>query len=256
MRNLRLGKICEGNSPVECQLPKLNAAGSIPVPRFSLGLRKLCFCLIGVCFWLGGCATVEEMPEGALSVPKQGIYHKVRKGETIWRIAKMYDIPVDDIVRSNRIPNVAHIEKDQLLFIPGANTVREMPLSEKGVVKAGEFDWPLKGRVVSYFGDQSSLTANNGIDIQAEEGQQVVAAKEGRVVFADLLNGYGYTVILDHGDDFLTVYSQNSALLVKLKDSVSRGTSIALAGSKGGVPHLHFEIRRNSVATNPLYYLP
>ncbi len=259
MSSAELYIICEGNSPVECQLPKLNAAGSIPVPRFVFyfgRMRGLFLCLLIASVWIGGCATVEEMPGGKITVPKQGIYHKVKRGETIWRIAKMYDVNVDDIVRGNKIPNIAHIEKDQLLFIPGVESARELPPIEKGIGKTADFDWPLKGRIVSYFGDQSSLMSNNGIDIQAQEGEQVKAAKDGQVVFADLLNGYGYTVILDHGDDFLTVYAHNAALLVKLKDSVIRGTAIALAGANGGAPYLHFEIRRNAVATNPLYYLP
>src|SRR3989344_2187116 len=108
MRHIESRKICEGNSPVECQLPKLNAAGSIPVPRFILLFEKpqiFYLLFIAFCLWIGGCATVEEMPS-EIRVPREGIYHKVRKGETIWRIAKMYDSNVDDIVRSNRIPNV------------------------------------------------------------------------------------------------------------------------------------------------------
>jgi len=84
----------------------------------------------------------------------------------------------------------------------------------------------------------------------------VSAAREGRVVFADYLNGYGNTVILDHSDDFFSVYAQNSVLLVKLDDVVSKGTPLAQAGKNAGSAFLHFEVRKNSVATNPLYYLP
>src|SRR3989338_5669160 len=96
--------ICEGNSVVECQLPKLNAAGSTPVPR----LKVVCFkknlhlvFLLTLLYFVSGCATTEEIrPIPRVGVPKEGIYHKVRQGETIWRIAKTYDISVDDIVRS------------------------------------------------------------------------------------------------------------------------------------------------------------
>jgi len=167
----------------------------------------------------------------------------------------MYNVPVEDLVRANNIPNVGHIEKNQLILIPGADSKKEVVLS-KDLGKSGDFDWPLRGKVVTYFGSEGRLGTSSGIDIQTSAGEKVSAAREGKVVFADYLNGYGYTVILDHADNFYTVYAENAALLVKVDDAVSKGTPIAQAGEVKGLALLHFEIRKNAVATNPLYYLP
>ena len=245
-------EFCEGNSTVECQLPKLNAAGSIPVPRFMLFL----FLMISL-YFISGCASTGKPPSSQIggAVMPQGIYHKVRQGETIWRIAKMYNVPVEDIVQINKIPNAARIEKNQLVLIPGAKGVKEI-VDDKSKSKANEFDWPLKGKIISYFGTYSDSRVNNGVDIQSDVGEKVLASRDGKVVFADYLNGYGDTIILDHLDDFFTVYSENSMLLVKVNDTVSKGTPIAQVGKNGDLAFLHFEIRKNAVATNPLYYLP
>ncbi len=264
--------LCEGNSVVECQLPKLNVAGSIPVPRSRIPAQTAvvrpamdsgsALGVLLVFMLVGGCATVEhrrEIPPPAKKLSAQnGIYHKVKAGETIWRIAKTYGVDVEAIVKSNNIPNVALIEKDQLVFIPGALAVKDVgPVAERvNVSDPGEFIWPVKGRILSYFGERYQSRANRGIAIQAPEGESVKASRSGKVVFADYLNGYAYTVILDHGDGFFSVYGQNSRLLVKLGEMVSQNQPLALLGKQGEVSFLHFEIRKNSVADNPLYYLP
>ena len=252
-------QFCEGNSTVECQLPKLNAAGSIPVPRSKILLKVKNFSIIllvaGV-YFISGCATTEEIPPRRAVIPLEGVYHKVRQGETLWRIAKMYHVSVEDLVASNRIPNAAQIERNQLIFIPGAKTTQEYTTVERDAAKTGDFDWPLKGKIISYFGEQKDAWINNGLDIQSEAGEKVIAARNGQVVFADYLNGYGETVILDHADDFFTVYSQNASLLVKLDDVVTKGTPVAEVGQNNGRAFLHFEVRKNAIATNPLYYLP
>ena len=79
-----------------------------------------------------GCTT--QPPTSIYPVPdvtevyKKGVYHKVKRGETIWRIAKTYDVVIDDIIRSNRIPDIAQVEENQLIFIPGADSIREVIL--------------------------------------------------------------------------------------------------------------------------------
>ena len=204
---------------------------------------------------IAGCASLPYEPSDIGVLPKEGIYHKVQEGETIWRIAKTYDVGLDDIIESNKIPNVAYIEKDQLIFIPGATSAREViPVVEDE--KENEFSWPVKGRVLAYFGEYTRNRTNKGIDIQSVEGEPVLASRAGKVIFADYLPGYSQTVILDHGDSFFTVYSQNSVLLVNIGDSVKKGTAISQVGSNGQLAFLHFEIRKNEIPDNPLYYLP
>ncbi len=212
---------------------------------------------VGTVFILAGCAVRKPLvPVTALPVvEKKGIQHKVRKGETLWRIAKAYKVPVEDIIQSNGIPNAASIEENQLVYIPGADHVQEVPVS----VQAGndaEYAWPLKGKVISYFEEHKGAWVNEGIDVSAVEGEVVRAARSGRVVFADHLPGYGATIIVDHGDGFLTVYGHNARLLAGLGDHVAWGDKVAQVARDGDLAYLHFEVRKGEKPTNPLYYLP
>lgn len=210
---------------------------------------------------LSGCATVSAPPQ--VPAGRQGVYHKVKKGETLWRIAQTYDVNVKDIIASNNIPDAAEIEQNQLIFIPGASSVREVaptvvtnvPVGTKPSASAvkDDFVWPLQGRVTKYFGERDGSIANKGIKIEAHEGDQVVASRQGKVIFADYLSGYAYTVVLDHLDGYFSVYAHNSKILVSLGAVVPQGTPIASVGRKG---ILLFEIRKNAMADNPLYYLP
>ena len=213
--------------------------------------------------FLAGCATTEEykpMPTPSANttpvVSKQGVYHKVRQGQTLWQIAQSYGVSIKDIIDSNNIPNGSALELGQLLFIPGAKGTKD--ISEHAVDNnKNAFIWPLKGKVVVFFDDPIGVnTFSHGIDIQSQSGDSLQAAREGEVVLADYMSGYGQTVMIDHKDGFISVYARNSRLLVKLGDHVYKGDTIAEVGQIGSRVVEHFEIRHGSQATNPLYYLP
>ncbi|MCA9408016.1 MAG: M23 family metallopeptidase, partial [Candidatus Omnitrophica bacterium] len=91
---------------------------------------------------------------------------------------------------------------------------------------------------------------------KAKAGEFVKASRSGTVVFADYLTGYGNTLILDHQDDFYTVYSKNSKLLVRLGDVVKRNDPISEVDKNENLAFLHFQIRKNAKEENPLFYLP
>lgn len=210
--------------------------------------------------FLSGCTTVSELPPSAPvsapAVPAKGVYHKVSKGQTIWRIAQAYGVGIDEIIKSNNIPNVAKVEENQLIFIPGADTVKSIAADTEEIQKS-EFIWPVKGKVIGFFGERKAGQLSKGIDIQAEAGAQVLAARDGRVTFADALAGYKDTIIIDHEDGFFSVYGMNEALLVSLGSRVAQGTPVARVAKGGNRPaYIHFQIRKHSVAENPLYYLP
>ena len=212
-----------------------------------------------------GCATTEEykpMPippaqiTTAPAAQKGGVYHKVVRGQTLWQIAQGYGVSIKDIIDSNNIPNGSALEIGQLLFIPGVPEVRDISKHTVDNNK-NEFIWPLKGRVVVFFDDPIGAgTVSHGIDIQAQAGDTVQAVREGDVVLADYMSGYGQTVMIDHRDGFISVYAHNARLLVKLGEHVYKGDTIAQVGQMGNRVVEHFEIRRGSQATNPLYYLP
>ncbi len=212
-----------------------------------------------VCGWLSGCATTRNSsviptPEAPASI--KGVYHKVNKGETLWRISKTYKISIEDIIQANRIPNAASIEENQLLLVPGAEAVLDVIPSQLSGGKDTDYGWPLKGKIVSYFEERKGAHINLGVDIKGAEGESVKSAREGRVVFADHLAGYGSTVILDHGDGFFTVYGRNNRVLVRLNDYVFRGEKLAQLGDDGQGAFMHFELRKGDSPKNPLHYLP
>lgn len=231
-----------------------------------MNLRKKGFLqLIGLlmlCAWLTGCAAARKpatiLPVPPVSKPVQikGVYHKVNKGETLWRIAKTYKIAVEDIIQANHIPSAASIEENQLLLIPGVDVVKEVALGLPSGGKDTDYWWPLKGRIVSYFEDRKGAHVNLGVDIKGAENDVVKAAREGRVVFADHLAGYGSTVMLDHGDGFFTVYGHGDRSLVKLGDYVFRGEKIVQLGADAQAAFVHFELRKGDHPKNPLHYLP
>ena len=216
--------------------------------NFYVGLLVIAFT------WLTGCATVPSSLSKSMAPTAKGVIHKVHAGETIWRIARTYGVSIEDIIKNNKLLSATHIEKEQRLFIPGADRVKTIVVEHEG--KDSEFLWPIKGKVLSNFGDRKGSRINKGIDIQANEGDVLCASRSGKVVFADYLNGYSYTLILDHADGFYSVYAQNSKLMVKLDDFIEQGKPVAQVGKNGQLAFAHFEIRKKSAADNPLYYLP
>jgi murein DD-endopeptidase MepM/ murein hydrolase activator NlpD len=120
-----------------------------------------------------------------------------------------------------------------------------------------ELSWPVDAPLSSPFGVRDGRP-HLGIDLAVPEGTPVHAACDGVVAYAGAkLRGYGNLVILAHGL-LATVYAHNSALLVREGEKVLRGSLIARSGATGHVtaPHLHFEVRRDGKATDPLEYLP
>lgn len=125
----------------------------------------------------------------------------------------------------------------------------------------GTWRWPAPGytTISSKFGWRSwSNSYHKGIDIAAPTGANIIASNAGTVITSSYdASGYGNYVIVNHGGGYMTVYGHLSARYVSVGDSVGRGTVIGLCGSTGRStgPHLHFEIRVNGVAQNPLNYL-
>lgn len=132
--------------------------------------------------------------------------------------------------------------------------------AKPAAVKAGpgglRWQWPLQGRVVQGFrkGDRT----RQGLRIAGRPGQLVAAAEGGTVVYSGSgLKGYGNLIIVKHNNEFLSAYGFNRRLLVREGERVQRGQRVAEIGQAGGGEHLlHFEIRRNGIATDPLAFLP
>ncbi|OGX15189.1 MAG: hypothetical protein A2166_00160 [Omnitrophica WOR_2 bacterium RBG_13_41_10] len=203
-------------------------------------------------FMVIGCATspLAISPQAPTNI--HGIYHRIAKGETIWRISKIYNMDLEELIRINHISDVANIETGQLIFIPYGYRQSASNLPQD------DFIWPLKGEVISVFGQAFNNMVNRGINIKPYRTKEVVSARAGKVVFySPNFQGYGKTIIIDHQDGFLTVYARNADVYVKPADLVAKGSVIARAGSTGRDKntYLHFEIRKNHIAQNPNFYL-
>ncbi|WP_035387197.1 murein hydrolase activator EnvC family protein [Ferrimonas senticii] len=127
-----------------------------------------------------------------------------------------------------------------------------------GLKANGSQPWPLSARISKAFGShrQGQLTWNGWL-MAAPAGREVQAIADGQVIFADWLRGYGLVVVVDHGEEFLSLYGHAQALLKQVGDPVSGGEVLALSGNSGGVeqPGLYFEIRHRGRAVDPKRYL-
>ena len=110
----------------------------------------------------------------------------------------------------------------------------------------GRFVWPLRGQLISGFGDKGTGQHNDGVDIAAIAGSGVRAAAAGEVVYAgSSIPGFGNLVLVKHPGGWVTAYAHLDRIEVRMRDSVSQGEEIGLAGQTGAVdrPQLHFEVR-------------
>lgn len=123
----------------------------------------------------------------------------------------------------------------------------------------GKLRLPVAGRIASYFGSTRAEGGATwkGLFIRAAEGEQIHAVAPGTIVYADWLRGFGNLLIIDHGDDFLSVYGNNESLLGAVGAPVTSGQAIATAGNSGGNPDsgLYFELRHRGQAFDPLKWI-
>ncbi len=130
------------------------------------------------------------------------------------------------------------------------------PQSGEGLKKG--LRWPLRGTVMARFGtDRPEGGMWRGVLIKAPDGAPVHAVGGGTVVYANWLRGFGNLLIVDHGEQYLSVYAYNQSLLKQVGDTIRPGDTVALAGSTGGQVDsaLYFEIRHRGAAVDPLAFL-
>jgi len=199
-----------------------------------------------------------------------GLRHRVERGESLYRIAKAYGVTPEELARVNGIRDTGRIEVGQVIVVPRARRALPVgvitPESARGDRPAppelprgpSPFVWPVEaGVVTSPFGPRGD-THHDGIDIGSREGAPVRAARAGRVLYSDHLRGYGNLIIVAHDDGYATVYAHNRENRARPGAEVRQGDVIALVGQSGTTsgPNLHFEVRKDNIARNPLFYLP
>ena len=255
---------------------------------------RLALILLSSAVLLSACTTPRTKPATVIdrsrsesaaptaSIPTPPGYYRVKRGDTLIRIALDQGQSYRDIVRWNNLTDPNLIEVDQLLLVrPPANAMTVKPLTSAAATPAPQkmaeqrvtppaepkieavkpdapppgirLSWPAKGKVVEDFIDGK----NKGIDIAGKLGDPIQAASDGRVVYAgNSLRGYGNLVIVKHDNTYLTAYAHNRNLLVKEGDAVRKGQTIAEMGdTDANSVRLHFELRVNGKPVDPLPFL-
>ncbi|MGO4812385.1 peptidoglycan DD-metalloendopeptidase family protein [Cupriavidus sp. 2MCAB6] len=236
---------------------------------------------------VAGVVPLEPAPPG---------YYRVKRGDTLYRIALENGQSYRDVAAWNSLANANQIEVGQLLRVvpPGADVnagsgVATVPVAP-GSVQAQPIDQarpvptPIPSTAAAGGASAPSAPAsaaaadgtiklawpvtgqligrfdekgNKGIDIAGKKGDAVQAADDGRVIHVGPLRGYGNLVIIKHNDTYLTAYGHNDKVLVTEQATVRKGQKIAEMGnSDTDRVKLHFEVRKNGKPVDPMRYLP
>lgn len=184
----------------------------------------------------------------------KGFIYQVIAGDTLWDIAHTYGIQVEELKAANS-KNDDHLAVGEKIYIPGARWAR----AETAVARASvsRFIWPTRGEISSPFGWRWGRL-HAGLDLANDIGTHVMAARAGRVIWAGWRGGYGYTVMIDHGSGYVSLYGHLDDYFVERGQYVRAGQRIASMGNTGNStgPHLHFEIRKDGQAVDPMGLLP
>ncbi len=209
-------------------------------------------------------------------LPVDGVLHKVKKGETAASIAKTYKVQKEKIVAQNKL-NDEKVTIGETIIVPGGVKVVPRYIASRGssssnyrgagygTISGAKYNGtisntiikPASGKITQYY-----RRGHYAIDIGNRNKGPILAAANGIVTKSQggYNGGYGNMIIIDHGNGRQTLYAHNSALYVKVGDTVTQGQTIAWMGNTGRVYgatgiHVHFELRINGRKVNPLLYI-
>lgn len=217
--------------------------------------------LTGLIFFLGGClAHSHPSAWGENRRGKDiGVFHMVEKGQTLWRIAQTYQVPLEKIRKVNKLGIRDEIKSGQKLWIPGAQKVLFLTIPNAFDKQDRPlFGRPLHGSIIRSFG-LHGFERSEGIDIEAPEESCIRAAAKGQVIYTEHdVKGYGQIIIIQHSGGYTSVYAHNLENKVELATLVQAGQMIAQLGKthQKVIPFLHFEIRYLDQALDPISFFP
>lgn len=194
----------------------------------------------------------------SLSVGQQLLLPAVPVGQAVNNYSEQRSVasPIARVqtphVQTPRVQTIAATPSKNITSI-----TREASFS-KGPSDIGQFDWPVKGSVISQFGSGGIGRRNDGINISAPQGTTVRASAAGEVIYrGSEINGYGKLLLIKHDGGYVTTYAHNDVMLVRKGQKVKKGQIIGKVGKSGSVnePQLHFEIRHNTQSLDPLSFL-
>lgn len=191
---------------------------------------------------------------------RNGLLYTIKQNENIEEVASKYDIQLNRILAFNKIDEISDIEIGDDIFLPGAKYTLDERIEKFGQM----FSLPVTvTRISSLFGYRvhpitKVRTKHTGVDIPGSLNTPVYAARKGKVIFAGYSGGYGNLVIVRHDKGYTTYYGHLNKITTKIGANVGVGVMIGRMGSTGNSTgsHLHFEVRRNGEALNPIDFIP
>lgn len=160
---------------------------------------------------------------------------------------------------SGQQATLVDLKQSQTALAEAIEHIKELalsPITLEGLKPLrGRLNRPARGRVRNYFGKRRhGRLAWKGIIIEGKEGSSINTIHHGQVLFADWLKGFGWVIVINHGDGYMSLYGHNQTLLKAVGEKVEAGEPIALLGQSGGqdIASLYFEIRYQGKAINPM----
>ena len=210
---------------------------------------------VGILSACAGSASTGPVPEG---------HYRVQPGDNLYRIGLRFGQSVNTLARWNNLRDTSQIEVGQVLRVRSGSSGsanRSAGSSSRTATTVApvnrlSMQWPVadgsRNIIANYNG-----TTNKGIDIGGTRGEPVKAAAAGKVLYVgEGVRGYGKLILINHNSSTLTAYAHNDALHVQKDQTVRAGQTIATMGSSDADRvKLHFEVRINGKAVNPMPYL-
>lgn len=175
--------------------------------------------------------------------------------------AKQRDIGQVEARLNQKTRTVAQLKADQERLQSLMEELKALQSAQSGYFLAGQgrYPAPVRGRLTARFGDIKSVgkLTWSGLFIEAQMGAPVRAIADGEIIFSNWLQGFGHLVIVDHGDNYTSLYGGNREVTIAAGDWVESGATIATVGDSGGqnASGVYFEIRHNAIAEDPETWL-
>jgi murein DD-endopeptidase MepM/ murein hydrolase activator NlpD len=228
-------------------------------------MRQLLGLLLAGALFAGACKTAALVQrDDGRGAPAPGQWVEVKKGDTLWALARGHGVSVEEVADVNGIDPAAPILPGQRLFLPFSDgkipAKPKQPLARAPpTATLADLGWPLEHGVLLRDFSTAGALPHEGLLLAAPAGTPVLAAARGEVLFVgDEGNSFGTLVILSHGPDLLTVYAHLAAPAVQKGAQVTKGQVLGHVGMTGRAesPQLHFQVRSGRTPVDPLAHLP
>jgi len=185
------------------------------------------------------------------AVKQNNSVYTVKKGDTLFSVARNHSVSVDAIAKLNNLSNKANLNIGMKLKIPSKNVVSQSNVNNNA--PPPNFIWPTRN-ILTFKNDGTAEVKAIGLIIFSKPGTEILSSANGTVRKIGKMHGYGEYVVISHQNRYMTVYSNLSGIRVKEGDEVNIGKVIASSNNETG--RIHFQIDHAGRPADPLKYLP